>query len=388
MKRNPVPCLAVLAACALVLSGGGCLAGVSPAGGSPGPAVNPAGATISDDGKTSWFDALDIGLEGQGWTGFAHPYDRLPAEAEGKVPAGVWKLSRHAAGLSVGFVTDSPTVAVRWSLRLEELAMNHMAATGVSGVDLYVRRGGVWRWVATGRPEKVRGNEKTLVSNAPRGTNEYRMYLPLYNAVDSVEIGVKPGSRLTKAPGYPAGRDKPMLFWGTSILQGGCASRPGMAYPAIIGRWLDRPAINLGFSGQGKMDPEVTSLVARVDASVFVIDCAPNMTKDLVAERTEPLVRALRAAHPETPIVLVENIVYQQAWFLADSAKSYKDKNDALRAAFRRLERAGLGNLYYIPGDNLLGADSEATVDGTHPTDLGFLRMAEAITPFLRKILK
>ncbi len=111
------------------------------------------------------------------------------------------------------------------------------------------------------------------------------------------------------------------------------------------------------------------------------------MTKELIAERTEPLVRTLRAAHPETPIVLVENIVYQQAWFVADSAKSYKDKNDALQAAYRRLERAGVKNLHYLPGDNLLGGDSEATVDGTHATDLGFLRMAQAIEPALRKIL-
>jgi hypothetical protein len=386
MKLSDIRPLAVFL-CAALLLGAGCATRPATVSATR-VAVDPARATLSDDGKTSWFEAVDLGLEGQGWAALAHPYDRLPAEAEGKVGAGVWKLSRHSAGLSVGFVTDSPTIAVRWSLRLEELAMNHMAATGVSGVDLYVKRGDTWRWVATGRPEKVTGNEKVLVGKAPRGSHEYRMYLPLYNAVDTLEIGVRQGSALAKAPAYPPDRSKPMLFWGTSILQGGCASRPGMAYPAIIGRWMNRPAINLGFSGQGKMDPEVTALVARVEASVYVIDCSPNMTKELIAERTEPLVRTLRAAHPETPIVLVENIVYQQAWFVADSAKSYKDKNDALRAAYRRLERAGVKNLHYLPGDNLLGEDSEGTVDGTHPTDLGFLRMAQAIEPALRKILK
>jgi hypothetical protein len=350
--------------------------------------LNPAGAELGDDGKTSWFDALEIGLDGQAWTGMKHPYDRLPAEAERKVSPGLWKLSRHSAGLSVGFVTDSPVIAVRWSLRLEDLAMNHMPATGVSGVDLYVKQGNLWRWVATGRPEKAKGNEKVLVNNVPRGRHEYRLYLPLYNATDSVAIGVRTGSALAKAPPYPADRARPMVFWGTSILQGGCASRPGMAYPSIIGRWMHRPVINLGFSGQGKMDPELAALIAPLDVSVYVIDCAPNMTSELITERTEPLVRTLRAAHPDTPIVLVGNIVYQQAWFLADSAKSFKSKNDALQAAYRRSARAGVKNLHYLPADRLLGGDSEATVDGTHPTDLGFLRMAEAIEPALRKIIK
>jgi hypothetical protein len=370
----------------VLLLGGGCATQLATVN-AKGAAVDAARAELSDDGKTSWFNALDIGLDGQGWTGLKHPYDRLPAEAESQVSAGVWKLSRHSAGLSVGFVTDSPVIAVRWSLRLEDLAMNHMAATGVSGVDLYVKQGETWRWAATGRPEKAKGNEKVLVDNAPRGRHEYRLYLPLYNATDSLEIGVRPGSFLAKAPSYPGDRAKPMLFWGTSILQGGCASRPGMAYPSIIGRRMHRPVINLGFSGFGKMDPEVAALIAPLDVSIYVIDCAPNMTPELITERTESLVRALRAAHPATPIVLVENIVYQQSWFLAASAKSFKNKNDALRAAYRRLARAGVKNLHYIPADHLLGEDGEATVDGTHPTDLGFLRMAEAIEPVLRRIL-
>jgi len=296
--------------------------------------------------------------------------------------------TRHSAGLCVRFITDSPSLSVRWSLRLENLAMNHMPATGVSGVDLYARQGDIWRWVATGRPEKVTGNEKVLVDNAPKGMREYRLYLPLYNGTESVEIGIRPGSALAKAPAYPPDHAKPMLFWGTSILQGGCASRPGMAYPAIIGRRMHRPSLNLGFSGQGKMDPELTELIAPLDVSIYVIDCAPNMTAELIKERTEPLVRTLRAAHPRTPIVLVENIVYQQSWFLEANRKSYKNKNAALRAAYARLRAAGVKNLHYIPADHLLGEDAEATVDGTHPTDLGFLRMADAIEPVLRRILE
>ena len=136
------------------------------------------------------------------------------------------------------------------------------------------------------------------------------------------------------------------------------------------------------------MDPEVTALVEPLDVSIFVIDCLPNMTPDLVKERTEPLVRAVRAAHRDTPVVLVENTIYEYCWFVAKQAKAIKDRNDALRAAYQRLERAGVKNLYYIRGEGLLGGDGEATVDGGHATDLGFLRMADAIAPQLEKILK
>lgn len=352
------------------------------------PPLDSAKATLNADSTVAWFNALDLGLEGQGWTSLKHPYDRLPAEAEGVVSDPVWRLSQQSAGLCVHFVTDSPEIRARWSLRSERLEMNHMPATGVSGVDLYVRHDGRWGWIGTGRPEQQNGNEFTLASGIPGGAHEYRLYLPLYNGTESLEIGVKPGSTLARAPEYPADRAKPILVWGTSIVHGGCASRPGMAYPAILGRRLERPSINLGFSGNGKMDPEVTALLAKLDVAAYVIDCVPNMTPELVAERAEPLVKTLREAHPATPIVLVENVPYQSGWFLPGPRQSYEDKNAALEAAYERLTSAGVAGLHYVPCDGLLGHDQEGTVDGTHPTDLGFLRMADAIEPALREALK
>ena len=354
---------------------------------SPMP-LDASKGTPSADGKVVWFNALDLGIEGQGWKDVKHPYDRLPAEAEAVAPEHVWSLSHQSAGMSVRFVTDSPVVAARWSLRSENLALKHMPSTGVSGVDLYAKKDGAWRWVAVGIPEKPKGNEAILLSAAPAGTHEYRLYLPLYNGTDSLEIGVAPGRTLSKAPAYPEAAAKPMVFWGTSILHGGCASRPGMAYPSIIGRRMQRPVINLGFSGNGRMDPGLVPIVAKLDASAFVIDCAPNMTPELITERTEPLVKAFRAAHADTPIILAENIRYQQGWFIDAKRTAYADKNASLQAAYARLKAQGVKKLYYIPCDNLLGDDSEATVDGTHPTDLGFMRMANTIEPALRRILR
>ncbi|NUM53660.1 MAG: SGNH/GDSL hydrolase family protein [Candidatus Hydrogenedentes bacterium] len=352
------------------------------------PRVDAARGMASADGKTTWYDALDIGVEGRGWSeGLKHSYDRFPAEAEGKIPDPVWNLSHHSAGINVRFMTDSPSVSVRWSLREDRIAMPHMPATGVSGVDLYVKHEGRWGWIGTGFPEKKEGNEAVLASGLPAGMHEYRMYFPLYNGTEKLEIGIAQGSTITTNPGYGARYEKPMLFWGSSILHGACASRPGMAYPSIIGRRMERPVINLGFSGNGRMDPPIVELISRLDVSVYVIDCCPNMDPALITERTEPLVKTLRAARPDTPIVLVENVPYEKGWFLDASKDSYVKKNEALHAAYTRLRNGGVRRLYYIPCDEFFGDDHDATVDGVHPNDIGFLRMADAIEPSLRRVL-
>jgi hypothetical protein len=261
-----------------------------------------------------------------------------------------------------------------------------MAATGVSGVDLYVKTDRGWHWLATGRPTKPT-NEAALVTGLPKQKREYLLYLPLYNGVSSVEIGLQAGSSAAPLP-----RDeklaKPLVFWGTSITQGGCASRPGMVHTAILGRRLNVPVINLGFSGNGKMEPEVAALIAELDAAAYVIDCLPNCTAAEVTERTAPLVNILRQAHPETPIVLVEDRTYADA-FLISARKSRNDSSRAaLRAEYEKLVAGGVKNLHYLPGETLLAANGEDTVDGSHPTDLGFVHQADAMESVLAKVLK
>src|SRR5207253_3036884 len=129
---------------------------------------------------------------------------------------------------------------------------------------------------------------------------------------------------------------------------GGCASRPGMCHPAILGRWFDRPVINLGFSGNGKMDPEVTAIIAELDPAVYVIDCLPNMDGKMVTERTAPLVNTLRKAHPQTPIVLVENRNFADSWLNEMRAKQNAENQAALKAEYEKLQ-AGVKDLYYVP---------------------------------------
>jgi hypothetical protein len=198
----------------------------------------------------------------------------------------------------------------------ERLAMPHMPATGVSGLDLYVKTDAGWHWLGVGQPDRAKENTAILVKGMPPGRREYLLYLPLYNGVSSVEIGVPEGCKLEPATAWPADRRKPIVFYGTSITQGGCASRPGTAHVAILGRRLDRPVINLGFSGNGLMEAELATLLAELDPAVYVVDCLPNMTAKLVSERVEPFLRTLRKAHPTTPIVLAEDRTYTNAAIL------------------------------------------------------------------------
>jgi lysophospholipase L1-like esterase len=332
-----------------------------------------------------WTNALDLGLEGQGWTANAHPYDRLPARAKRIVRRPVWQLAHDSAGMCVRFVSDSPQIFARWTVRMPRFTMDHMADTGISGIDLYARDDSAWRWVGTGRVRQMPTNESKLVEHAPPGPHEYMLYLPLYNGIDSLEIGVSPEFSMSRAPRYPQSR-RPIVFYGTSITQGGCASRPGMAYPAILGRRLGCPTINLGFSGNGRMDLELAGLLAEIDASVYVLDCGANMTEEMLRKRTVPFIRKLHRARPETPIVLIDDAVYQDMWFNAVRRAEYETKIAVTREAFETLQAEGVGNLYHVESLHLIGDDGEGTVDGVHLTDLGFIRMADALEPLLRSL--
>ncbi|HJT32101.1 MAG TPA: SGNH/GDSL hydrolase family protein [Pirellulales bacterium] len=344
-------------------------------------------ATASADGAVLWYDFTELGIEGKGWADTKAAYDRLPAKAENMVRGPVWNLSRQSAGLCGRFVTDAPMVSVRWSLSSANLAMPHMAATGVSGVDLYVKSEPGWRWLACGFP-KAQSNEAVLVQGLPAAEREYLLYLPLYNGVTKVEVGIPKQHALAKAPPRSAERAQPIVFYGTSITQGGCASRPGMVHTAILGRRFDRTVINLGFSGNGKMEPELASLLAELDPAAYVLDCLPNMSPQEVSERVEPFVRTLRAARPATPIVLVEDRNYTDGFLIASKRERNEASHRALRAAFDRLAADGVKDMYYLPGQDLLGDDGEATVDSSHPTDLGFVRQAAAFQSVLAKALE
>ena len=305
----------------------------------PAFSQNPAGNAVT---SWQWRAARELRVEGKGWTDTKSFYGRLPARAESVVRPDVWNLSRDSAGMSVRFVTDAPTIAARWSVRRNNLAMPHMPATGVSGLDLYSKEQGHWHWLGNGRPER-QSEEKVLVQGLKPGRREYLLDLPLYNGVEELSLGVPTGTTLTIPPPQPPGM-KPIVFYGTSIVQGGCASWPGMAYPAILGRRLDRPILNLGFSGNAFNEPEVAQFLAELEAAAYVLDPLPNMSAELVAERLARFVLILRAAHPTAPIVLVEHVEYADGSFAEARRERYAADNARFREIYASLSKPDSGN--------------------------------------------
>jgi hypothetical protein len=335
--------------------------------------------------QLDWHDVSKWGLEGREWPDAERLryFDRLPAAAQKTVTPAVWNLSRDSAGMMVRFKTDAQSLHVHYKLLKAALGMAHMPATGVSGVDLYARdEAGKWRWVQVTRPATQEIRTELITGLAP-GMREYAAYLPLYNGVEFLEIGVPKGTRFEGL----APRQKPVVFYGTSITHGACASRPGMVHTAILGRRFDMPVVNLGFSGNGRMDAAVGDYLVQIDAAAYVIDCLPNMGPADVLLKCVPLVSQLRAAKPNTPIVLVEDRRYTNDWITPAKAKFHDENHAALKSAFETLQTQGVTNLHYIPGDALYGTDSEGATDASHASDLGFMRQADVFEPFLRKAL-
>lgn len=347
----------------------------------PAMGVNKAAAA-----NLEWHDVTQWGVEGREWINEERLrwFDRFPAAAQKTVTSNVWNLSRDSAGMMVRFKTDAPSIHVHYKLAKDRLGMPHMPATGVSGVDLYARNAdGKWRWVQVTKPDKQEVRAEIIKDLAP-GYREYAAYLPLYNGIESLEIGVPKGAKFEGL----APRGKPIVFYGTSITHGASASRPGMVHTAILGRRFDRPVVNLGFSGNGRMDAAVGDYLVKIDAAVYVIDCLPNMQPALVTERTIPLVKQLRAAKPDTPIVLVEDRRFTNEWITPAKAKFHTENHAALKAAYETLQKEGVKHLYYVPGDALYGTDSEGATDASHASDLGFMRQADVMEPVIRAALK
>jgi lysophospholipase L1-like esterase len=344
-----------------------------------------------------WWNPAQSGftvVEGQAWPSeLKNPYDRLPARAEKTVRTDVWNLSHQTAGLMIRFRASTSQLVVRYVISGMH-AMQHMPATGVSGIDLYaLNSDGDWRW-CTARYTSV-GDTITYRFSSLEPSDEYkkgfeyRLYLPLYTAVQWMTIGVPKEATFSPLPVRP---EKPLVVYGTSIAQGACASRPGMAWTSILGRQLDLPLINLGFSGNGKLEKEMIDLLVEMDAKLYVLDCLPNLTTDAnvtadeVYRRILESVQHIRQKRPTVPILLVEHAGYTDELINPVSRRSYTEVNEVMRRAFVQLKTMGFRAIYRLSKEEIdLGMDS--MVDGVHPTDLGMQRYAEAYEKIIREIL-
>jgi len=286
---------------------------------------------LSDETNVTFYGSEHFLIEGSAVADSLKesPFDRLPSSYKEKVRTEVWDLSKASAGISVRFHSNSTSLQIRWSV-LNNFQMNHMASTGIKGVDLYTKFKGQWRYVTTARPTDTI-NEQKLIKNMTPEFREYKLFLPLYDGVTKLEVGIDSIASIKKAT--PATL-KPIVFYGTSITQGGCASRPGMAHTNIISRKLDVDCINFGFSGNGRMEAPIVELISEIDARFYVIECLQNMDEDQIKKRVRPLVENIRKKHPLTPIVLVENMMYEMAFLDQTIESQLIRENAALKNEF------------------------------------------------------
>lgn len=329
---------------------------------------------------TGWVDAQSLTVEGRGWDQPGAPWIRLPERLRGKVRPELWERSTHAAGIAVRLVCSGAQLDIRWELGSNRLSMPHLPSTAHSGIDVYVRtpdRG--WRFVHNGRPGGV--SNQTNVRFANTAARECMVYLPLHNPVRTLAVA-SPGG-VVKAPERMGKRAKPVVIYGTSIVQGTAASRPGMAWTSILGRKMDWPVVNLGFAGQGRLDPEIGECLAEIDSAAVVVDCLWNsgsLGGRELGQRVQTIARAIRQARPNVPIVFVGRIHF-------DASRARNPSDTQQRNAVAELKRSGVGGVHLVEAETMLGDDHDATVDGTHPSDLGMLRLAEAMERSLRPLV-
>lgn len=314
-------------------------------------------------------------------------YERLPSRLQGISREPVWYLGQHSAGLYVRFRSNSTSIHARWESTFNN-TMTHMTDTGTKGLDLYTMVDGEWRHVCSALPQgKI--SERTFISNMDPIEREYMLYLSLYDGVSSLEIGVDKGASLDQPAIDSPSSEKPIVMYGTSILQGGCANRPGMVHTSIISRHLDREVLNLGFSGNALLDMEIAELMASVeDPGLYVLDYAPNAFADMIDANGEKFFRIIRDAHPDVPVIFIEDVIFPYTIFDNAILKQVVGKNEAQKRLFNKLKKSGEKKIYYICAEGMVGDDGEATVDGTHFTDLGMMRYVDHVLPTIKKALK
>ena len=313
-------------------------------------------------------------------------YERLPSSLEGVSREPVWYLGRHSAGLFIRFRSNSTSIHARWESTFNN-TMTHMTDTGTKGLDLYALVDGEWRHVCSAQPQGKK-SERCIIANMDPVEREYMLYLSLYDGVKSLEIGVDEGSMLDLPAVDRPSREKPVVMYGTSILQGGCANRPGMAHTNIIGRRLDREVINLGFSGNALLDMEIAELMASVeDPGLYVLDYVPNASAQAIDEVGEQFFRIIRDAHPEVPVVFIEDVIFPHTIFDNKILEEVTKKNVAQKRLFKKLKKSGEKRIYYISAEGMIGDDGEATVDAIHFTDLGAMRYVDHVLPVIKRAL-
>ncbi len=321
-------------------------------------------------------------LTGFYWFAEDGKFLRLPEKALSSMSEGVAFLAWHTSGGMLRFKTDSKSLALR--AKLSEIPMMmHMPASGNSGFDLYEGSGINKTFLRNVMPAYNSDEiDVMLFENYDEKMREFTLYFPLYNGVKEIFLGFEQGSSIEAPSEFTI--SKPIVFYGSSITQGGCASRPGTAYTHFLTRWVDANMINLGFSGNARGELELAELISSIDMSVFVYDYDHNAPDvEHLSKTHQPFFDVIRKARPELAIIIVGRPDYDKNMRDSDL------RRDVLYKTYSQALKSGDDKVFWVDGERLFGSDNRdsCTVDGCHPNDLGFYRMAEDILPILKRAL-
>lgn len=344
-----------------------------------------------EDKSLRWLSPFEqpFQITGFPWIAKEGKYRRLPVAPADALPSAVDSLADCTAGGEIRFRTNSSKLTIKVKL-MGPGNMYHMPATGQCGFDCYLGEPGNEQFWGTARFDHTKDEyEAPFYDWQSKRDFCVTLYFPLYQGVEEVWIGVDQDAELSAAPALAS--TKPVVLYGTSILQGGCATRPGMAYPAILSRSIPLEFVNLGFSGNGKGEPEVARTIAEIaDPALFVLDYEANVaTVEQMASTLPEFIRILRESHPAVPILVVSKIRFAKERFDNNMLAMHEGRKRPQQETVERFRQEGDLNVHFYDGSDLLGDDfSDCTVDGVHPTDLGFLRMAQSLEPTIRELVK
>ncbi|MBQ3124747.1 MAG: hypothetical protein IJC09_04930 [Clostridia bacterium] len=312
-------------------------------------------------------------------------FRRMPESVAKATSDGVLALHANTAGGRVRFKTDSPYIAINAVMDNPSI-FPHCAATGTAGFDLYRKKDGKDEYLRTFTPPAwdaatdIKDGYESVIDMSETGFFEYTINFPTYSDVKMLYIGLAEGSKLESPTPYKY--EKPIIYYGSSITQGGCSARPGITYQSYITRRFDYDHINLGFSGSAKAEPEMIEYIKNLDMSIFVYDYDHNAPSvEHLRNTHEVMFKAIREAQPELPIIMMSRPVY----YLSESEK---ERLEIIKTTYNNAIANGDRNVYLIEGPELMKyAKNEGTVDGCHPNDLGFASMAKVLGDFLEKLI-
>lgn len=313
-------------------------------------------------------------------------FSRLPMRAEKIVRPDVWTLGQAPASARVCFKTNSTRLAIRMQNHAP-CNMLHFAITGSDGAFIYEGVPGHMKpWNMTAPFIGQTDAEKEIITGMKPEIREFTIYLPLYAPLKSLEIGLDPGAKILKPT--PHRRPKPLVFYGTSITQGGCSSTAGGDFVSAVGRKLDMDVVNLGFSGNGWGEPEMAHLMSEIDAEAFILDYAANTNAENIKKSLPKFIAILRKKHPTTPIIIMSKIHYYWESYNTQNRQGAEKQRDAIIAAYHAARTKGDTHIHFIDGWSLCPHTTDGSlVDGVHPTSHGFMVMADLLTPQLGYIL-